>query len=166
VTIPKATKPRCHFADHLPTAEGALTAKVEALEKALKKAEAVIAAKTQTITIYDAVTNAMPGYMVVAVSGAHIAAHNGADKAALAALVSEDGLAATKAKLAAPKVYFKTAGEGHSKPAVTWPQTLTSTCSHCGKAIPVGASYATIIHQGSWHSVHAECVEVVLSTLG
>ena len=50
---------------------------------------------------YDAVINAMPGYLKVAVSNAICAAYNGADKAKLASMVDEEGQAATIAKLAA-----------------------------------------------------------------
>lgn len=56
---------------------------------------------------YDAVINAMPGYLKVAVANAICAAYNGADKATLAGMVDEAGQAATKAKLAAYKAKCK-----------------------------------------------------------
>jgi hypothetical protein len=134
--------------------------KIAHLEKTLLKVEKELAYKTKVLGSYSAVVNAMPGHMKVAVANAAVKAYHGAAPEELGALMTEEGLAATKAKLAAPKVYWMVAGHGFKDPEAGWPMTKSSVCSHCGGAIEVGEAYADVkVSLGETLFLHGGCVE-------
>ena len=60
---------------------------IHTLKKEIADLQAKLDAKCKTIEVYDAVTNALPGYQKVAIAHAHIAATKGASSEELAALV-------------------------------------------------------------------------------
>ena len=117
---------------------------IHTLKKEIADLQAKLDAKCKTIEVYDAVTNALPVFQKVAIAHAHIAATKGASSEELAALVSLEGQHKVKVKLESPKVHYKVAGHGMTKPEVLWPTCLLSTCSVCDGEVPVGSTYAEI----------------------